>query len=127
MKGMSMDLSRELTNRLFHLAQTQKEPPFFGLIGAESGVPRGCFPLTEAPHGNASELMAQLQERGLTPYATFALAEDLSAPPERPKDFALPSLPHLVIGTRTKGVLEIDAYLEGPSGWTVVELRLPEV
>jgi hypothetical protein len=71
--------------------------------------------------------MAHLQERGLAPYATFALTEDLSAPPERPKDFALPSLPHLVIGTPIKGVLEIDAYLEGPSGWSAVELRLPEV
>jgi len=122
-----MDLSRELTNRLFHLAQTRTQSPCFGVIGAESGVARACLPLDEAPDGNPFTLMARLQERGLTPYATFALAEDLSAAPERPKGLALPSVPHLVIGTRTKGVLEIDAYLEGPSGWSTVELRLPEV
>lgn len=122
-----MDLPRELTNHLFHLAQAGDAVPLFGVIGAEGGVPRACFPLNEAPQGDASALMGQLQERGLSPYATFALTGDLSAPPDRPKDFALPSLPHLVIGTRIKGVLEIDAYLEGPSGWSPVELRLPDV
>jgi hypothetical protein len=71
--------------------------------------------------------MAQLQAEGLAPFATFALAENLSAAPERPHHLALPSLPHLVIGSRIKGVLEIDAYLEGPSGWSTLELRLPEV
>lgn len=122
-----MDLPRELTNHLFHLAQTRTQSPSFGLIGAQSGVPCVCFSLNAAPEDEAGLVMAELQARGLAPFATFALAEDLSAAPERPQRLALPSLPHLVIGTRTKGVLAIDAYLEGPSGWSAVELRLSEV
>jgi len=122
-----MNLTRELTNQLFHLAQVRTGPPSYGVIGAESGTPRACFPLSGATVGDAIELMAQLQAEGLSPFATFALAEDLSAHPERPDHLALPSLPHLVIGSRIKGVLEIDAYVEGPSGWSAVELRLPQV
>ena len=112
-----MDLPREMTNQLFHLAQTRTGAPIYGLIGAVSGTPRVCFPLNQPTEGEAIELMAQLQAEGLAPFATFALAEDLSSP----------SLPHLVVGSRIKGVLEIDAYLEGPLGWSTVELRLPEV
>ncbi|MEY4685209.1 MAG: hypothetical protein RLZ25_1668 [Pseudomonadota bacterium] len=122
-----MELTRELTNHLFHLAQTRTQSQSFGIIGAQGGIPRACFSLNENPEGHANQIMAQLQAEGLAPFATFALAEDLSAPPERPQPLALPSLPHLVIGTRVKGVLEIDAYLEGPTGWSAVELRLPEV
>ena len=122
-----MDLPRELTNQLFHLAQSKAASAMFGIIGADGGIPRACFPLSGPTSGEASQLIAHLQASGLAPYATFSLSEDLSAPPERPGHFALPSLPHLVIGTRTKGVLEIDAYLESPSGWSPVELRLPEV
>lgn len=122
-----MDLPRELTNHLFHLAQTTTDSRSFGVIGAENGIPRACLSLNDAPEGSASQLMTQLQARGLAPFATFALADDLSAPPERPQPLSLPSLPHLVIGSRIKGVLEIDAYLEGPSGWSAIELRLPEV
>lgn len=122
-----MDLPRDMTNQLFHLAQTRTGVPTYGLIGAVSGTPRACFPLNKATEGEAAELMAQLQAEGLAPFATFALAEDLSSPPQRPQSLALPSLPHLVVGSRIKGVLEIDAYLEGPLGWSTVELRLPEV
>lgn len=122
-----MDLPRELTNQLFHLAQTSAGSLSYGVIGAANGKPRACFSLNEATESEATQLMAQLRAEGLAPFATFVLAEDLSAPPERPHNLALPSLPHLVIGSRIKGVLEIDAYLEGPSGWSSLELRLPEV
>ena len=88
-----MNLTRELTNQLFHLAQVRTGPPSYGVIGAESGTPRACFPLSGATVGDAIELMAQLQAEGLSPFATFALAEDLSAHPERPDHLALPSLP----------------------------------
>ena len=122
-----MDLPRDMTNQLFHLAQTRTGTPTYGLIGAVSGTPRACFPLNKATECEAAELMAQFQAEGLALFATFALAEDLSSPPQRPQSLALPSLPHLVVGSRIKGVLEIDAYLEGPLGWSMVELRLPEV
>lgn len=122
-----MDLPRELTNRLFQLAQNPGQKSLFGVIGAAGGVPSACIPLDVTNPEDVASLMARFQEEGLKPFATFALNEDLSGPPDRPNDLGLPSLPHLMIGTRIKGVLEMDAYVDGPSGWTSIELRLPDV
>ena len=119
-----MNLPREIVQHLFHLVQSQ--PAAFGLIGAVDGVARACFPLAAHRGMTMVDLVQEMEAQGLKPFATFAVSGELPLIPERPEGLALPALPHLMIGQRTQGVLEIDAYLEGPSGWTSVELRLPK-
>jgi hypothetical protein len=121
-----LNLSRTLTNRLFHLAQNDASKEMSGIIGAADGVARVCLTLKSGEGTGVSELLQQLEFQGLKPFATFSLSQDLTNTPARPEALALPSLPHLVIGQRTQGVLEIDAYIDTPEGWMPIEVRLPE-
>ena len=120
-----MQLSRDLTNRLFQLAQSPAPTALSGFVSAEGGIANACFTLSA--DGDARQLLQEIHDQGLTPYATFAIAPDLHQPPTRPEALSLPSLPHLLIGSRIKGVLEIDAFIETPEGWSPIELRLPKV
>lgn len=120
-----MQLSRSLTNHLFHLAQSSTLPGFTGIIAGECGVAKACF--THSAGRNPSDILQEIEAQGLTPFATFSGTEDLNSPPDRPQLLALPSLPHFSIGSRIKGVIEIEAYVETPSGWLQVELRFPEL
>ena len=122
MNSHEIQLSRQLTTELLHLAQNSPEQEICGLIGAKDSQPVHCYPIQNtAKHPEQQFLldtkqqidaMATMRERG---EELFAIYHSHPTSPALPSDqdlaiAAYPEAVHLIISLNTKGVLEMRGF-----------------
>lgn len=129
-------IPRLLTIQLLHLAQLSPEQEVCGLIGAENGNPRHCYPISNiAEHAHRQFLldpaeqlstMKTMREKGEELFAIYHSHPTAPAIPST-DDITMNAYPnalYLIISLNTKGILEMRGFKLQANQYTEVELAL---
>lgn len=125
MTANEIELPRALVNQILHYAQSSPEREVCGLIGAEGGIPRTCYPIANTaalpevrfqldPAGQI-EAIRRMRENGEDLFAIFHSHPAAPALPSATDlaEAAYPDALHLIISLDTKGVLEMRGFYIG--------------
>lgn len=117
-----IQIPRQITNRLLHLAQISPDLEICGLIGSKNGRPSSCYPISnsaEQPRQRfqldaAQQIaaMVTMRDRGEQLFAVYHSHPTAPATPSS-TDLELASDPealYLIISLNTKGILEIRGF-----------------
>lgn len=131
-----IQLSRELTTQLLHLAQISPDAEICGLVSSQNNVPVRCYPIeniAEQPHTRflldpkqQITAMKQMRERGEELFAIYHSHPSAPACPSAIdlQEATYPEALMFIISLNTKGILELRAFQVANQNATEVRITL---
>lgn len=133
-----IQIPRNITNQLLHLAQISPDLEVCGLIGSKNGLPSSCYPVkntAEHPQqrfqldaAQQISAMAKMRDQGEELFAIYHSHPTTPATPSL-TDLELASYPealYLIISLNTKGILEMRGFKVDHKSAQEVALSLSE-
>ncbi len=132
MKPEEIQIPRQITNQLLHLAQISPEQEICGLIGGRDNRPSHCYPIDNVADQPEQRFlldakqqiaaMATMRQRGEQLFAIYHSHPSAPAIPSRTdlEMAAYSDALYLIISLNTKGVLQL-------RGFRIVDAKIQEV